>query len=228
MTPIEAALEEIRSLKLEESINYTTIARKFGVSRVTLSRHHRGIQQSKEEQYEKLRNLNNEQERLMVKYINEFNDCGVYFSYEMLREFAKAITGVKPGKHWPGRFLRKYEDQIGNQNKYQRAHKHKDQPEDQEGEQRVSNEQKASNNKLKATNDKQQVSKNKPQVPNKDQEKELVAICNKLTDDDLFISHEMIRNFARDITGDDPGESWSVRFLRRNKNQLATVYYDDF
>lgn len=79
MTPIEAALEEIRSLKLEESINYTAIARKFGVSRVTLSRHHRGIQQSKEEQYEKLRNLNNEQERLMVKYINEFNDCGVYF-----------------------------------------------------------------------------------------------------------------------------------------------------
>lgn len=30
----------------------------------------------------------------------------------MLRNFAKEITGVKPGIHWPGRFIKRYQDNL--------------------------------------------------------------------------------------------------------------------
>jgi hypothetical protein len=30
----------------------------------------------------------------------------------MLRNFAKEITGEKPGKHWPGHFLKRHQDNL--------------------------------------------------------------------------------------------------------------------
>ena len=55
MTPIEEAIAELESLKLGESINYTEVAKKYGVNRTTLSRGHRGVQRPKEDQYENQR-----------------------------------------------------------------------------------------------------------------------------------------------------------------------------
>jgi len=43
MEPIEAALVAIGSLGPGESINYTAIAKKYGVERSALSRRHRAI-----------------------------------------------------------------------------------------------------------------------------------------------------------------------------------------
>ena len=51
MALIEEALAYLDSLGPNESINYTKVAKDFGLSRSTLSRHHRGVQRSKEEQY---------------------------------------------------------------------------------------------------------------------------------------------------------------------------------
>jgi transposase-like protein len=56
---MDAALAAIESLKPGESINYTEIAKRFGVNRLTLSRRHRGVQRSREDQYEEQRILNN-------------------------------------------------------------------------------------------------------------------------------------------------------------------------
>lgn len=112
MTPIEAALEAIESLKPDESINYTKIANQFGVSRSTLSRRHRGVQHSKDHQYEKQRVLTNQHEKELIKYVNKLTERGLCASHEMLRNFAKEIAGKKPGKHWPGRFLQRHQDQL--------------------------------------------------------------------------------------------------------------------
>ena len=43
MTPIEAALDLLKSLKLGETPNYAKISKKYGRDRNTLSRRHRGV-----------------------------------------------------------------------------------------------------------------------------------------------------------------------------------------
>jgi transposase-like protein len=109
---MDAALAAIESLKPGESINYTEIAKRFGVNRLTLSRRHRGVQRSREDQYEEQRILNNQQAKDLIKYINGLSDKGLYISHEMLRNFAKELTGKKLGKHWPGRFLKKHYNEL--------------------------------------------------------------------------------------------------------------------
>jgi alkylated DNA nucleotide flippase Atl1 len=112
MGSIEAALAAIDSLEPGKLITYTEIAKQFGVDRSTLSRHHRGVQRSKEDQYESQRVLNNQQAKELINYINKLTDRGLYPTHEMLRNFAKEITGIKPGKHWPGRFLKKHNKDL--------------------------------------------------------------------------------------------------------------------
>lgn len=58
MDPLEAAIASLESLKLGESINYTQVAKKFGVDRSTLSRRHRGVTGSREQKTENERLLN--------------------------------------------------------------------------------------------------------------------------------------------------------------------------
>jgi uncharacterized protein YerC len=67
MDSIEAALAEIESLKPGEKDNYTKISKKHGIDRSTLSRHHRGVQGSREDQYENQRILNNQQAKELIK-----------------------------------------------------------------------------------------------------------------------------------------------------------------
>jgi hypothetical protein len=59
MSSIEVVIEAINSLKPGDSINYTKIAKQFGVDRTTLSRRHRGVQQTKDHQYKQQRILTN-------------------------------------------------------------------------------------------------------------------------------------------------------------------------
>lgn len=112
MTPIEEAIAELESLKLGESINYTKVAQKYGVDRSTLSRRHRGVQRSKDDQYESQRVLNNRQAKDLITYINDLGAEGLFISHEMLRNFAANITGKRPGKHWPGRFLKQHSKDL--------------------------------------------------------------------------------------------------------------------
>jgi ParB-like chromosome segregation protein Spo0J len=50
MSSIEAALGYIDPLKAGENINHAKIAERFGVNRSTLSKPHRGVQGSREDQ----------------------------------------------------------------------------------------------------------------------------------------------------------------------------------
>jgi hypothetical protein len=112
MDPISLALEDLKSLKPGEKPNYTEIAKKHGVNRVTLSRRHRGVQSSQATQYENQRILNNQQSQTLIKWINELTERGLPPSHEILRNFVKEIVGKKPGKHWPVRFVKKHQNEL--------------------------------------------------------------------------------------------------------------------
>jgi transposase-like protein len=92
MTPMDAAIEAIKSLKPGDSINYTKIAKEFGVNRITLSRRHKGIQRSRRDQYEEQRVLNEQQAKDLIKYIDKLSGKGLYISHEMLWNFAKELV----------------------------------------------------------------------------------------------------------------------------------------
>ncbi|KAG2001678.1 hypothetical protein GB937_010021 [Aspergillus fischeri] len=81
MTLIKAALEAIELLEPGELINYTFFANKYG--------------------YEEQRILTNQQDKELIKYINKLTERGLFALHEMLWNFAKELTGKKPGKHWP-------------------------------------------------------------------------------------------------------------------------------
>jgi transposase-like protein len=66
MSSIDAALEAINSLKPGDSINYTKIAKEYGVDRSTLSRRHRGVQGPRDHQYEQQRVLTDQHEKELI------------------------------------------------------------------------------------------------------------------------------------------------------------------
>jgi DNA invertase Pin-like site-specific DNA recombinase len=74
MSSIEAAIEAINSLKPGNSINYTKIAKEFGVDRSTLSRRHRGVQGPRDCQYEQQQVLSTHHEKQLISYINKLTD----------------------------------------------------------------------------------------------------------------------------------------------------------
>jgi hypothetical protein len=79
--------------------NYAFVATKYGLHRVTLSRRHKGVQGTKQRQYEEQQLLNNQQELELIKWISKLSGRGLYISSEMLRNFAFEICGTRPGFH---------------------------------------------------------------------------------------------------------------------------------
>lgn len=114
MTSMDAALAYLDSLDPSESINYTKVANKYGLSRSTLSRHHHGIQHSKKEQYANQRFLNNQQTKDLLNYINRLTRSGLFPSHQMIANFAEEIAGKPPGKNWVSRFIKQHEDELVN------------------------------------------------------------------------------------------------------------------
>jgi hypothetical protein len=107
MDPLEAAIAALESLKLGEKINYTQIAKKYGVDRTTLSRRHRGGQAPPSVKHENQRLLNDLQETELVKYIDRLTVRGLPPTRNMIRNFASQIAGKEAGKSWVERFLKR-------------------------------------------------------------------------------------------------------------------------
>ena len=62
----------------------------------------------------------------------------------------------------------------------------------------------------------------------KQQTKGLVDYINKLTDRGLPPTAAMIRQFARDICGKEPGKNWAYRFVRSSENDLESGFLKGF
>ena len=65
MEPIDQALAALEALKPDESLNYTAVAKIYGVNRSTLSKRHRGLQSSRDIGYENQQLLNDQQKKLL-------------------------------------------------------------------------------------------------------------------------------------------------------------------
>ena len=98
MSSIEAALAFIDSLSPDDHINITKIAKQFECSRSTLSKRYRGVTGSRHTQYQNQRNLNDQQEKSLVKYINCLCARGLPPSKHMIRNFAQEIYHKGIGK----------------------------------------------------------------------------------------------------------------------------------
>ena len=98
MSSIDAALAFIDSLSPDDHINITKIAKQFEYDRSTLSKRYRGKTGSRNTQYQNQRNLNNQQEKSLVKYIDSLCARGLPPSKHMIRNFAQEIYYKEIGK----------------------------------------------------------------------------------------------------------------------------------
>lgn len=100
MAQIDKAIEYLRSLDLGEKINITQVAKSYGVDRSTLGRRYRGVQQSRDAQYDSQRLLNKQQSRELIKWIKRLTDRGIPPTTAMLNNFARELSRKEPGKNW--------------------------------------------------------------------------------------------------------------------------------
>lgn len=102
----------LESLHPGGSFKYAGVAKRSNIDCTTLLRRHRGVMRLKENQYKNQRLLNSQQVKTLISYINKVSERGLFPISEILRNFAKEISGIKPGKHWPSRFLIKYQNKL--------------------------------------------------------------------------------------------------------------------
>ena len=109
---MDSALASIESLGEGEHFTYINIAKIHGVSRTTLSRRHRQIQASKEEDAINRQKLHPQQELELVQYITGLTKRGLAPTREMTRRFASEILKEEVGEGWVTRFLHRNQDTL--------------------------------------------------------------------------------------------------------------------
>ena len=67
-------------------------------------------------------------------------------------------------------------------------------------------------------------SKQTTSILSNQQEKELIRYINKLTERDIPSLNAMIRVFAYNISGKQPGKNWSYEFVRRHSDILQSKF----
>ena len=112
MSSIEAALAAIASLASGEEINYTQIAKTHGVVRSTLTRRHQGVSASRATRYEHQQAIHPQQERELLRYINQLTRRGLPPTRAMIRNFASQIAKKELGVNWVDRFIKRYPDKL--------------------------------------------------------------------------------------------------------------------
>jgi hypothetical protein len=94
---IKAALAEI---ELSKDPNYREIARKFNLTHTTLLQRAKGITRSRAEFQSKInQNLNNAQERILIKQINRLINRGIPPTSKIVKNFAEEIIGREVRKN---------------------------------------------------------------------------------------------------------------------------------
>lgn len=88
MDPIQAAIDDIKSLGPGEDFSYTKIAARYGVDRSTLARRHQGITRPRQVKNINQQKLNLQQEQELVQYIKGLSERHIPPTREMIRNFA--------------------------------------------------------------------------------------------------------------------------------------------
>lgn len=109
ITNMDLALQQ---LALQEKPNITATAKQYGVSRTTLSRRFRGVQSTRESQYDNLGLLSHQQERDLVAYIKNLTRRGLPPTPQMVTTFAFDISKQWPSRHWCRRFVKRWANEL--------------------------------------------------------------------------------------------------------------------
>jgi hemerythrin len=107
---MKAALAEI---ELSEDPNYREIARKHKLTHTTLLRRAKGLTRSRAEfQSEINQNLNDAQERILIKQINRLTDRDIPPTSKMVKNFAEEMIGREVGKNWVSDFCKRHSSEL--------------------------------------------------------------------------------------------------------------------
>jgi hypothetical protein len=112
MTAIQKAIAAIDSQDAKGQLSYRAAAKRFGVNRTTLSRHHRGIQTTNAGAHQNAMHLSPQQEKELVGYIKGLTDKALPPTREMIRNFASAVSKWEVSDAWVTRFLRRNDAQF--------------------------------------------------------------------------------------------------------------------
>ena len=112
MSSIQAALAAIESLGPGEKINYTQIAKTYGVVRSTLTRRHQGVSTSRATRYENQQALHPQQEVELLRYIERLTRQGLPPTRAMIRNFASQVAQREVGVNWVDRFVQRHPDEL--------------------------------------------------------------------------------------------------------------------
>ncbi|EDN11415.1 predicted protein [Histoplasma mississippiense (nom. inval.)] len=105
---IQAAIDD---LNLQLVPNYTTTAKKYGISRHTLSRCYNNLQVSGKEAISiHCKNLSNSQEEQLLFHINQLADRGFPCTPQILHNLIVEILKVPVGVNWVTRFCPRRKD----------------------------------------------------------------------------------------------------------------------
>lgn len=108
MTPIEAAIEAIKSREPGTSFSYRAVAKQFKIDRTTLSRRHQGLALSHEAAAARKQLLNPQQEEELVRYIERCTEKGLPPTREMVQNFASEVAKWEASESWVTRFLHRH------------------------------------------------------------------------------------------------------------------------
>jgi hypothetical protein len=103
----------VADLKSQESLNYAQTAKKWNLDRSTLSRRHRGITGSKQDQYSyTAKAFTDEQENVLVRYINDLSARGLSPTSQIVKNLAEELAGKDISQNWVSRFVKRKKDVI--------------------------------------------------------------------------------------------------------------------
>jgi hypothetical protein len=112
MTPIDAALAAIKSLKPGEQFSYRKIAAEYHCNRTTLARRHQGISASRDVQAQNQQALHPQQEQELLRYIERRTSQGLSPTRPMIRRFGSEIAKRELGVHWVDRFIQRHQVEL--------------------------------------------------------------------------------------------------------------------
>jgi hypothetical protein len=109
MTPIDNAIEDLKSRDPGEHFMLKEVAEKYQVNRSTLGRRWRGVTASWEDGYLNQQALGQQQELELIRYITKLTERGLPPTREMIRNFSSEVAHQQLSNRWVTRFINRHE-----------------------------------------------------------------------------------------------------------------------
>ena len=102
----------IADLKTQDRTNIAATARKYDLTRETLSKRWRGITGSQEDYYLSLQQLTETQETELVEYVNKLTNRGFPPTPQLLKNIAESLSQKTLGPNWVARFYQRHRTRL--------------------------------------------------------------------------------------------------------------------